>query len=96
MSFEGDIPFNISGILDVNNVTHPPEITTIASTTLTRVSIMHPFIEAEQSLPDKLDKDLRWAELEAPLPIKLKKELKWQEEMDERTLCIVQVATCYE
>jgi hypothetical protein len=29
MSFEGDIPFNISGILDVNNFTCPPEIMTL-------------------------------------------------------------------
>jgi hypothetical protein len=63
------------------------------ATALTRVSIMSPFIRAEQSLADGLNKDLRWAELEAPLPIKLEEELKWQEEMDERTLCVVQAAT---
>jgi hypothetical protein len=63
------------------------------ATALTQVSIMRPFIGAEQSLADGLDKDLRWAELEAPLPIELEEELKWQEEMDERTLCMVQAAT---
>jgi len=31
------------------------------ATSLTRVSIMRPFIAAEQSLPDGLNKDLTWA-----------------------------------
>jgi len=68
----------------------------LRATALTQVSIMHPFIGAEKSLPDGdgLDKDLTWAELEAPLAIELEEELKWQEEMDERTLCVVQAATC--
>ena len=51
---------------------------------------MRPFIGAEHSLPDGLDKDLTWAELEKPLAIELEEELKWQEEMDERTLYVVQ------
>jgi hypothetical protein len=36
-SFKGDIPFNISGILDVNNVTRPPEITTLESLATTQI-----------------------------------------------------------
>jgi hypothetical protein len=30
-SFQGDIPFDISGIIDVNNVTEPPEVPTLAA-----------------------------------------------------------------
>jgi hypothetical protein len=42
--FEGDIPLTISGIVDVNDITQPPEVTTLQS-------LVHTQMEAQNQIP---------------------------------------------